>query len=120
MSIADSIRAVIFDLDGTLVNNAGEIALALERTFGDLGLRPLGKGAVEALIGRGVHSLVERALALAGLVRAVRLQRRTRARDACVRPAGGHGRGGRGAARHTRSMTSAMPWPTPMHIVHKA
>ena len=61
-----SIRAVIFDLDGTLVDSAGEIGLALERTFVDLGLHPLGGNAVEALIGRGVRSLLERALAQAG------------------------------------------------------
>lgn len=66
MNVTNSIRAVIFDLDGTLVDTAGEIALALERTFVDLGQRPLGGKAVEALIGRGVRSLVERALAQAG------------------------------------------------------
>ena len=66
MNTTNSIRAVIFDLDGTLVDSAGEIALALERTFVDLGLRPLGAKAVEAMIGRGVRSLVERALAQAG------------------------------------------------------
>jgi len=66
MNLTNSIRAVIFDLDGTLVESAGEIALALERTFGDLGLRPLEPKAVEALIGRGVRSLVERSLAQAG------------------------------------------------------
>ncbi len=64
--MANSIRAVIFDLDGTLMDTAGEIATALERTFGELGLPALTKKAVEALIGRGVPSLVERALAQAG------------------------------------------------------
>ena len=66
MNTTNSVRAVIFDLDGTLVDSAGEIALALGRTFDDLGLRPLEKRAVEALIGRGVGSLVERSLAQAG------------------------------------------------------
>ena len=64
--IANSIRAVIFDLDGTLMDTAGEIATALERTFGEMGLPALSKKAVEALIGRGVPSLVERALVQAG------------------------------------------------------
>ena len=60
-----SIAAVIFDLDGTLVDTAGEIAAALNRALEELGLAGLGHEAVEALIGRGVRALVERALALA-------------------------------------------------------
>src|SRR5687767_14845428 len=60
------IHAVIFDLDGTLVDTAGEIALALNATFEEGGLPPLPHAAVEALIGRGVRSMVERALAQAG------------------------------------------------------
>ena len=65
-NLTNSIRAVIFDLDGTLVDSSAEIATALARTFADLGLAPLGKAGVEALIGRGVRVLVERALAQAG------------------------------------------------------
>lgn len=64
--LANSFRAVIFDLDGTLVDSSPEIATALARAFADIGLAPLGRSAVEALIGRGVRSLVERALAQAG------------------------------------------------------
>ncbi len=59
------IRAVLFDLDGTLADTAGEICEALERTFAELGLAPLRRVDVEPLIGRGVASLVERALRLA-------------------------------------------------------
>ncbi|MEO7135616.1 MAG: phosphoglycolate phosphatase [Vicinamibacterales bacterium] len=58
-------RAVIFDLDGTLMDTSGEIASAMARTFASLGLRPLEKGEVEAMIGKGVRVLVERALAKA-------------------------------------------------------
>ena len=58
----NSIRAVILDLDGTLVDTAGEIALALNETLAELGLRPMSLEAATALIGRGVRSLVERAL----------------------------------------------------------
>lgn len=64
--IPKSLRAVIFDLDGTLVDSAGEIAVALERTFRERGLPPLAKEKVETLIGRGVVVLVERALADVG------------------------------------------------------
>jgi phosphoglycolate phosphatase len=63
MIIANPIRAVILDLDGTLMDTACEIDSALSRTFGELGIAPLDRRAVEALIGRGVRSLVERALA---------------------------------------------------------
>ncbi len=56
------IKAVILDLDGTLIETAGEIALALERTLAELGRPALARASVEALIGRGVRSLVERAL----------------------------------------------------------
>jgi phosphoglycolate phosphatase len=55
-------RAVILDLDGTLIDTAGEIALALERALAELGRPALARASVEALIGRGVRSLVERAL----------------------------------------------------------
>jgi phosphoglycolate phosphatase len=60
--LTNSIRAVIFDLDGTLVDTAGEIAAALNRTLEELGLASLELGAVEALIGKGVRVLMERAL----------------------------------------------------------
>ena len=56
------IRAVLFDLDGTLADTAGEIALALARTFASLGVPALPEPEVRALIGRGIASLVERAL----------------------------------------------------------
>ncbi|HUP29014.1 MAG TPA: HAD-IA family hydrolase [Usitatibacter sp.] len=59
--------AVIFDLDGTLVDSAGEIAIALNRLLAELGQPPMARREVEALIGRGVRSLVERALERTGL-----------------------------------------------------
>src|SRR4051812_25373189 len=59
------IRAVIFDLDGTLVESAGEIASALNRMLEELDRAPLPLPQVEALIGRGVRVLVERALRIA-------------------------------------------------------
>ncbi|HET7730692.1 MAG TPA: phosphoglycolate phosphatase [Usitatibacter sp.] len=60
------IRAVIFDLDGTLVDSAGEIATALNRTLQELGRGSMARAEVESLIGKGVRSLVERALARNG------------------------------------------------------
>jgi phosphoglycolate phosphatase len=64
--IPNSFGGVIFDLDGTLMDTADEIAAALARTFADADLPALPKKAVEALIGRGIASLVERALVQAG------------------------------------------------------
>ena len=64
VNTTNSIRAVIFDLDGTLVDSACEIVAALNRALEELGLAGLEPKAVEALIGRGVRSLVERALQL--------------------------------------------------------
>jgi len=58
--------AVLVDLDGTLVDTAGEIGLALSRTLAEYGIAPLAQPEVVALIGRGVRSLVERALARRG------------------------------------------------------
>ena len=60
------LAAVIFDLDGTLVDSAGEIHAALAGALGERGIEPLSEREVERLIGRGVHSLVERALAMRG------------------------------------------------------
>jgi phosphoglycolate phosphatase len=66
MNFDHPIRAVIFDLDGTLVDTASEISAALNATFTELGVTNMAHEEVEGLIGRGVRSLVERALALAG------------------------------------------------------
>ena len=63
-----SIRAVILDLDGTLVDTAEEIALALNEVLAELGLRVMSLEAATALIGRGVRSLVERAVEQGGAV----------------------------------------------------
>ncbi|HYC38514.1 MAG TPA: phosphoglycolate phosphatase [Usitatibacter sp.] len=64
--MAKTFTAVIFDLDGTLMDTSGEIATALERTFVELQLPVVPKAVVETLIGRGVPMLIERALAKVG------------------------------------------------------
>lgn len=57
------ILAVSFDLDGTLVDTAAEIAEAVNRTLGDFDIaeRPLAE--IEALIGDGAHALMRRLVA---------------------------------------------------------
>lgn len=56
-------RTAVFDLDGTLVDSAPDIAAALNRTLADRGLAPFALPEVTALIGDGARALVERALA---------------------------------------------------------
>jgi phosphoglycolate phosphatase len=61
------VRAVLFDLDGTLLDTAADIALALARAFSDEGHTAPGEDAVRTMIGRGAPMLVQRALAHGGL-----------------------------------------------------
>ncbi len=62
----NSIEAVVFDLDGTLIDSAPDLRTAVNRMLAEKGRRTLGLGAVTAMVGDGVHKLVERALAATG------------------------------------------------------
>ena len=55
------VRAVLFDLDGTLLDTAGDIALALQRAFADHGQEGPTLEEVRCMIGRGAPLLVDRA-----------------------------------------------------------
>lgn len=57
-----TIEVVSFDLDGTLVDTAGEIALAVNRTLIDFGRAPRPQAEIEQLIGAGAHELMRRLL----------------------------------------------------------
>jgi len=59
--------ALLFDLDGTLLDTAGDIALALRRAFADHGHQAPPPEAVRQMIGKGAPVLVERAVAAQGL-----------------------------------------------------
>ncbi|HUX74784.1 MAG TPA: phosphoglycolate phosphatase [Steroidobacteraceae bacterium] len=61
-----SLAAVLFDLDGTLLDTAADIALALNRAIGEYGWTPIAPAEVRALIGRGAPMLLRRAAALQG------------------------------------------------------
>lgn len=65
---ADRWRALVFDLDGTLVDSAPDLAAAVNRLLVAEGRRQLELGEVEWMVGDGVHKLVERALAATGPV----------------------------------------------------
>ena len=59
---------VIFDLDGTLVDSAPDLADALDRLLTDMRLAPLGLDRVRKLIGHGVAELVRKGLAARGVL----------------------------------------------------
>lgn len=61
-----AVQAIIFDLDGTLVDSADDLRASLNLMLDDLGLRPLDANEINGMIGDGVPKLVERALVAAG------------------------------------------------------
>lgn len=56
------IKAVLIDLDGTLLDTAPDLAAAANRMRADLGLPALPVGVVATFIGKGIAMLVRRAL----------------------------------------------------------
>lgn len=54
-------RAIVLDLDGTLVDSAPDIQLALNAAFGPLGVAPFELAAVKGLIGGGAPAAIARA-----------------------------------------------------------
>jgi phosphoglycolate phosphatase len=66
MQQAQALRAVVFDLDGTLVDTVGDLTLALNRTLSDLGLAPHSEGAVRGMVGGGLAKLLERSVTAHG------------------------------------------------------
>ena len=60
-------KALIFDLDGTLVDSAPDIARALNAGFGPLGMPPFPLAQVASFIGNGAGVTIGRAAAFARL-----------------------------------------------------
>lgn len=60
------LSAVLFDLDGTLLDTVADIALALNRTMLEHGYDSLAESDVRRIIGRGSPILIERAAAAQG------------------------------------------------------
>lgn len=52
--------AVLWDLDGTLADTAGDIADAIDHVLASRGLPPVGEAAVRGFIGDGARQLVDR------------------------------------------------------------
>ncbi len=65
-SRSDSIsRLIVFDLDGTLVDSAGDLASAVNEALFRHGLRRLGDARIVGFIGEGARRLVERSVRVA-------------------------------------------------------
>ncbi len=60
-------QAIIFDLDGTLVDSAPDIRRAVNAAFGPLGIAPFSLPAVKGLIGGGARAAVRRAASQSGM-----------------------------------------------------
>ncbi len=55
--------AVLFDLDGTLVDSVPDLSHAIDRMLARMGQEPVGETAVRQWVGNGAQMLVRRALA---------------------------------------------------------
>jgi phosphoglycolate phosphatase len=59
-------QALLFDLDGTLIDSSDDLTRALNTAFAEHGLDALSREQVEPLIGQGARALIERALRTSG------------------------------------------------------
>ncbi|MBS3648352.1 phosphoglycolate phosphatase [Pseudaminobacter sp. 19-2017] len=60
-------KAILFDLDGTLIDSAPDITAAVNELLAIYGLPPLSLPQVTAMIGRGVRVLIDEAFAASGM-----------------------------------------------------
>ncbi|RAP41541.1 phosphoglycolate phosphatase [Rhodovulum viride] len=61
------VKAIIFDLDGTLIDSAPDIHAAVNRTLAGMGREALDLDTIRAFIGDGVQVLMERVIEARGL-----------------------------------------------------
>ncbi len=60
--ILSSLRLLVFDLDGTLIDSKLDLALSVNAMRAQMGLGPLAHDVIGAYVGHGVTNLVQRAL----------------------------------------------------------
>jgi beta-phosphoglucomutase-like phosphatase (HAD superfamily) len=60
--VSPNYRAVVFDLDGTLLDTIDDIAGAMNRVLESRHLEPYGIEAYKGLVGDGIEEMVRRAL----------------------------------------------------------
>jgi phosphoglycolate phosphatase len=60
---------IVFDLDGTLVDTAPDLAAAANHVFGLIGLAAIPPAALHPLIGRGSRAMIEEGLRLHGVAK---------------------------------------------------
>ena len=69
--------ALIFDLDGTLIDSVPDMIIAINRLLAPLGRRPLTTGELREMVGDGATELVRRAFAATGAALAPEAERAT-------------------------------------------
>ena len=62
-------KAIVFDLDGTLIDSAPDIQAAANRMLEGEGLAPLDLPMITSFIGNGLPKLVERVMRARGIDR---------------------------------------------------
>jgi phosphoglycolate phosphatase-like HAD superfamily hydrolase len=58
----ESVRALIFDLDGTLIDSGRDLALSVNATLEHMGRPPLTHERIYGYVGKGASRLIEQAL----------------------------------------------------------
>ena len=62
LDFASSVRLILFDLDGTLVDSAPDLALSVNQMLAELDLPQCGEAPVRGWVGDGIDALIERAM----------------------------------------------------------
>lgn len=68
--MAGPLDTIVFDLDGTLVDTAGDLAASLNHALGALGRPPVPPVSVRAMVGQGARRLLAHGLAATGVMTA--------------------------------------------------